>query len=429
MFAFVRIRNIWSLLAYGYTMGKINLVSMLINIAILVYSVLHFDDILGKGLWLFLFLVFVNIVWQTKSILEDVVSLFRYPEYNFDNHRFIEHIDLAEETKETYDHMVKNDDHHVYAIYSSPVNICLQGDDEIALSEIKETKTSLKDYIEQNKETLLLFLKTKWHQSQRATFFNEKKLCMKSELTETSEGKYCVKVCRGNYYNSFVTNEIYCKRLFHNDKSTYIYPPMNPFSEKIQPLSRDSSFSDHIGASTLVLTTDGYVIILSHNNRTAVHPNTYQPTCSGSADYADWQRLRKANITSLRAFVKEVVKRELFEETKIEGASIDHIEVTGFFRDLVRGGKPDFCTVTYLSISLDEAADLFAPDKKEVNNKLVSKKVRSREGFDFTAFDRFIDDNAGSVSPALYMSYLFMKQRLQPEKGKPCEQENGPSNL
>ena len=409
MFTFIK--NFWSLLIYGYTLGKINLIAMLINIAILIYSILHFEDIWNENIWIFLFLVFANIIWQSKSMLEDIILLLQYPEYNFDNdYCCTEHIKLADDTKIIYDKEVKEDSCHVHVIYSSKVNQYLLKGTEIIISEIGKRNNSYKDYIDQNKEILLIFLKTKWHQDYRATFNNEKKLCMKSELTETSDGKCIIKVCRGNYYNSFVTNEIYCSRLSHNDKSNFLYPPLNPFLKEIHPLSIDSSFSDHIGVSTLVLTEDGFVIILKHNKRAAVHPNTFQATCSGSADYGDWLKLKKTNNISLQDFVKEVVARELFEETKIQRSNIKDVEIIGFFRDLIRGGKPDFCTITHLAISADKAHDIFDPDKKEANKTFVCEQVRGCNGFDYASFDKFVNDNVSYISPSLYMSYLFMKQ-------------------
>ncbi|MBR1889572.1 MAG: hypothetical protein IJ816_02975 [Alloprevotella sp.] len=408
----VRLKNFCSIIGYGIALKKISVVSLLINLIILVCTVCNYETLFSQNLWWFFFLVFSGVIWQSYSLVKDIVELLRYPDYNFDQYYIPDEIMLSEETRRKYPQTIINEENGIHAIYNKEVNAFLYDNEAIQLKEDTEKISPLKDYIAQNKDVLFLFLRTRWHSNPRASFYNEDKLCLTSEIDTDALTGGTVWVRRGNYYNSYVTNEIFCKRLLHNDRSMAILPPHNPLVFPLPLLSPLAPFGNHIGASTMALTTDGYLIILFHNNRAIVQPNAYQPTCSGSADYSDWKRLKKRGQTGLADFVREVVLRELKEETTFEADMIQKIELLGMFRDLVRGGKPDFCTLTYLNLSFREALSRFKPDMTEVNNTFEPVRLLKEGKYDVQEFERFIQSHKRSISPVLYMSFIFLRDRF-----------------
>lgn len=90
--------------------------------------------------------------------------------------------------------------------------------------------------------------------------------------------------------------------------------------------------SDHIGISTLAVTTDGYVIILHQNDKALTSTDRLTPSGSGSVDFSD---LRPDS--DFRETLKAAAERELREETNLPAGRIGHTEVIGFYRDLGRG--------------------------------------------------------------------------------------------
>lgn len=404
------LRNVWSLLHYAISLKEVKIWAFIINAAILLYSIFHIKELYANhSIWLFIILVLFNVVWQFLSTIADIVQLFKDSDYYFDNKYRIDFTDLklSEDVKKRYDKTTVNEDNQIITIHSDEINASLRERKEILIEEINANKTVLHDYIEQEKDKSLLFLKTKWHHDKKVNFYNEDKLCMVSEI-DIQRGK--VNVCKGNYYNSFVTNEMFCKRLCHNTKSHYVLPPLNPFVQSITSLSRDSLFSNHIGASGLLMTIDGYIIILEHNNKTAVSPNLFQPTCSGSSDYIDWTAQKKKQQFSLQSVIEEIVLRELKEETCVNRDQVTKIELIGFFRNLKRGGKPDFCSLIHSSLTADQFCDIFVPEKKEIKNPPVRIKIKTGDTFDLSDFICFLDNHKGKISPPLYLSYVFLKE-------------------
>lgn len=404
------LKNIWSLLSYGVLLREIKLPELIINASILLYSIFHVEEMYrSNSIWLFILLVFISVLWQFLSTIKSIVKLFRYPNYYYDNEYLINLNDvrISEDVEKHYNKRIIDQNYQLFAIYSDKINAYLHEGNPITVNEVNEKKTVLHDYIEQEKDKSFLFLKTKWHQNKKVYFFNDKKLCMISELLETNS-ENVIKVCKGYYYNSFVTNDIFCKRLCHNNNSYYVQPPLNPYNQQITSLSRDTSFSNHIGVSMMLLTIDGFIIVLKHNSRTAVSPNLYQPTCSGSGDYDDWSALKKNHEYTLEALIKRMMLRELFEETNIREEQIESIEQIGFFRNIIRGGKPEFCGLAHSSLTNDQARNLFIPDRKEMNNSVESIRIIEGDNYVISHFSDFIKKHRRTISAPLYMTYIFL---------------------
>lgn len=162
-------------------------------------------------------------------------------------------------------------------------------------------------------------------------------------------------------------------------------PPANLANYPVRRLEK-SVMSDHIGISTLAVTTDGYVIILHQNDKALTSTDRLTPSGSGSVDFSD---LRPDS--DFRETLKAAAERELREETNLPAGRIGHTEVIGFYRDLGRGGKPEFCCLTRLNASSFEIAEL-EPSCEEQRDDFETYQILGETGeLDGKDFGRFSD--------------------------------------
>lgn len=110
-----------------------------------------------------------------------------------------------------------------------------------------------------------------------------------------------------------------------------------------------SGCSNHIGASTLAWTRDGFVIATPQTEFARVDASKLLSTGSGSADWND-----VVNARTLQELVRIAMERELREECCIDDAVEIVTCVTGFARFLQRGGKPEFFGVSLIPLRRDE---------------------------------------------------------------------------
>jgi hypothetical protein len=206
----------------------------------------------------------------------------------------------------------------------------------------------------------------------RKMFENERKLCLADELSaERNE----LRVCDGGYFDSVCTNE--ASTLVLQDESFRSHPfhggPLFPArlfegGHELDDL-HDSNLNNHVGVTTLGITSDCCFVIWQQGNRVVEGPGKVIATASGSVDFADWDG------ASLKETLQRAIAREFAEETKSGGlfAGVDastlvhRTHVIGFFRWLQRGGKPEFLAISRLQV---DSASL-RPDGVEVSQILV----------------------------------------------------------
>lgn len=400
-----RLKNAISLFLYGIKLRVINIPFLVINILLLVYALLDIEALMQKEFWVFIILLFINIIWQTFSTLYDTITLFCSTGHYIDKIESSSEV-VAQNIPYLYIQYT-NREFNVNIIYSTKVNDVLLGEQPIQIINSPRHKVRVENYIDQNKGLLLLFLKAKWHQKKDGGFFNESKLCQASEFCESSRGIQ-VKVSKGCYYNTFITNDIYTLQLHHQVGLT-LYPPLNITTTPIKPLDQ-SMFGNHIGVSTIVVTQDGKMIILQHNDKSAVSANMYAPGGSGSVDYGDW----KQQDIDFRQILIRAMQREFSEETGIKEDFISRTEIIGAFRNIDRGGKPEYCGITYLNITAFEAEELFKAEKKEMqDNSLKTIQLFNADGEIYLSeFEKFIAKHQRLISMALYVCIFFLKRYL-----------------
>lgn len=401
---FKRIRNTIDYPLYEIKIGCIDAISIAINTIFLVKCLAdtNFSDRLDW--WFYLFFV-LSIVWQLISLVSDYWIYVRKTDFHVElpsgnEGRFM----FTEDVKKDYKMAVcpSND---IYCIYSNMQNEYLNHPIDVVPSNVKRAR--IESYIRIHKFALTRFLNIKWHEirAKNGYFFNDKKACLASEIVESfDEGTatYSVYVYKGNYYNSYITNCVYTMKLC-NQKGIVIEAPLNYSNDPIRTLDK-SMMSDHIGVSTLAMTNDGYLLIMRHNNRVAITPNTLHPSGSGSMDYADINQ-----VETLNEAIVNGAERELMEETGIKKENIEYTRIIGFYRDLNRGGKPEYCCITKLNKPKSTVFNSISPDSSEQRDDFdLSIKITRDKVFVFDALDTFIEDRIKQCSCALVMNYFML---------------------
>lgn len=407
----VKLRNRLDFIRYGQQIGYINLFTIFIDLVILIYSAVDYQTLVQTGnLFLFLFLVFSTLVWQTICFIKDFYAYTRKTEY-YNLHDISRHKtpEAADELKDIYTAPPITFPGTVL-LYSDTINRLLQGNEPIRASLCTDKEKRVLKYIKNYREILLPFLNGKWHEmkNKNGSFYNERKLCMASEFGECGN-EWRVRVCKGCYYNSYLTNVIYTKKLSHQS-GWGMTPPANIANYPVRRLEK-SDMSDHIGISTLAVTADGHVIILHQNDKALTSTDRLTPSGSGSIDFRDYRP-----NADFRETLKAAAERELCEETNLPAGQIGRTTVIGFYRDLGRGGKPEFCCLTHLNVKLFEIAEL-EPNSEEQRDDFETFQILGNTGQpDGKDFGRF-SEMALNLSPrseedhpslALYMCYIML---------------------
>ncbi|TMW72253.1 hypothetical protein [Alteribacter natronophilus] len=291
-------------------------------------------------------------------------------------------------------------------MYSKPLNKYLQEED-LTLRVEPHMEKKVKQFLVANKETLLPFLRHEYRNSlfQGKYFFNEKKLCLSSDLSTTP-----VAIChKGSYYDTFLTNRVCGKQLRSNQDNTLIADarPLFPMQkENDQDVIQDTTnavMNNQIGISTLGFTSDHYLVIWTQNRKANSSNGLLAPTGSGSCDFKD----RRGE--DFKATITYAMERELWEESfPSNKVKMDQVRsgwnttVLGYFKWVLRGNQPQFLGVTRLSQRYNE----LMPQKKEVYEGTVHaienmpalleevEKLLSRQ----------------DLSVPLYMNLIFLKQ-------------------
>lgn len=240
----------------------------------------------------------------------------------------------------------------------------------------KGKANKVNEFIKTNFKDLFYFLKIRYKQSQsdNKDFYNEMKLCL-SRSIDTTDRIYCH---GGSYYDTVVTNMVAGKYIMDEKGKTIAnYRNFKIFDEnkKIQSITT-SLMNNHIGISTIAITNDNYLVFWIQNNRAQESNDLIAPTGSGSCDYTD-----VVGNDFIRT-LKKAMERELLEESFPMKHQKDFIKcslITGYFRWITRGAKPEFVGITKLNKDLN---DLSAN----------TKEVRSNNEFEECSLSYKIDN-------------------------------------
>src|SRR5699024_1801097 len=285
---------------------------------------------------------------------------------------------------------------------------------EIELKIDYNKKKKVRNFILKNREIITPFFQYKYYNSKKNNqlFFNETKLCMSSDINSL---RSYVKCYQGNYFNSFLTNEISTSVLKRKEDATIIYDASNFFPIKYNHVDNSYSLqsidmcemSNHIGVSTLAITSDYYLVIRKQGASSQQNINQFVPTGSGSCNWSD------ITNKSLNETIKYAMLRELWEENggkKVypEFEKYGTTKILGYFRWLQRAGKPEFVGITKLNCSLD----MLTPDEIELidtTNKAVKDSYYLESWDDLPTIITEIEQ-IGNLSVPLHMCLKALKQ-------------------
>ncbi|GLZ38540.1 hypothetical protein [Actinokineospora sp. NBRC 105648] len=122
----------------------------------------------------------------------------------------------------------------------------------------------------------------------------------------------------------------------------------------------DSRLADPVGVSTLAIDQNKRVVLIAHSETALSSAGRIAPSGSGSLEPRDLPRRLvrgKEETGSLCDAITTGMTRELLEESNLEQSDIRWSAVTGYFRWITRGGKPEYVGVTVLNRRTDELTD------------------------------------------------------------------------
>jgi hypothetical protein len=165
-----------------------------------------------------------------------------------------------------------------------------------------------------------------------------------------------------------------------------------------------SECSNHVGISTLALTSDGFLVTTVQAAGSAQYARRVAPSGSGSADLDDVHR-----GDTLRDFVVRAMERELKEECGLTpDLSGLRTTVLGYARLVERGGKPEFFGFTVLPVPRKHVAvsrkeAVFVADVRghRVDRRKFVHGIRTLRA-----------DAEGAFTPVMHIALLFLADAL-----------------
>ncbi len=190
-------------------------------------------------------------------------------------------------------------------------------------------------------------------------FYNEKKYGLSRPLYPGDKQAVVHKTC---YFDTYLTNIIPGQKLVYNrdmevaaDASEDALLPFTT-EENRKVLKEVGTFtaSNELGISTILLTGDDHILLWRQNYLSQCSNGLLMASGSGSADWDDCKDFI-GDPDGLRKAVIRGMQRELWEESNgdraISKARFDNgieTRLTGYFRWLKKGAKPEFSGVTRL---------------------------------------------------------------------------------
>ncbi|HEX3788074.1 MAG TPA: NUDIX hydrolase [Pseudonocardiaceae bacterium] len=160
------------------------------------------------------------------------------------------------------------------------------------------------------------------------------------------------------YFDMMCSNYIADSDVTRQDRSVLFHgiDLMRGPEGNLLPLSR-VGMSNGVGVSTLAFDSNGYLIVVAQSEDALSSPGGWAPSGSGSLEPIDFPAGRppiSGGNYKLSDVIIAGMNRELLEEANVEPARIQWSSVTGYFRWLSKGGKPEYVGVTVLDCRTEE---------------------------------------------------------------------------
>lgn len=189
-------------------------------------------------------------------------------------------------------------------------------------------------------------------------FMNNGRLLKQNQslFLQTLDAQLPIGVSKVGYYDGQCSHEICFKKFYHSEEvGTY-------FDGKSLLVNDDNVFyslaasknANFLGASTLVFTSDGYILIARQGLNSKANRNRYVPSGSGSVEWKkDYQ---KTGYQQLDQILISAMEREFCEEWGLPTSYRKSMKtcLIGYARLVERGGKPDYFGISYLDKTFAE---------------------------------------------------------------------------
>ncbi len=244
--------------------------------------------------------------------------------------------------------------------------------------------------------------------------FNSRKVRLATDLTPRQlESGRPIRLERTTYFASEVTNELTGQRVAARNTDSLAYDGrILVLNNGILMDLAESPVSNHIGVSTIAVTSEGSLVLPIQSRESAQSAGLGAPSGSGSVDLADAKGARH-----LRQLLARAMERELAEECGLHHADIRSTSVTGFARLLHRGGKPEFFGVSVLNVPFNEIA-LTRQERAFISDHRKLRLDRANPERLHDSVLRLRDDLAEHLSLLLRLALAFLIDEIdgRPQK-------------
>ena len=244
-----------------------------------------------------------------------------------------------------------------------------------------------------------------------AILFNDRKVRLVTDLSSQKlRSDEPVTIQKTDYFSSLCTNEIACREIRYAGRSEPLLRGRDLISSN-QVLSdlEFSRCSNHIGVSTIAITSDGSLVVTTQAAQSAQSPNLLTASGSGSVDWADLN----AAQPMLRSVIEAASTRELCEEVGLGDPASAPVrtQLLGYARVVNRGGKPEFFSVSHIDAPV---RDLRVTRKEAffIADIGAHRVDRSAAAPFAEALIRFESKHAGSCSLSLTLGLRFLRRYL-----------------
>jgi hypothetical protein len=291
---------------------------------------------------------------------------------------------------------------------------------DIILKENNKAWTNLIESLRRVDDEVEKIIRTQFwiarNQSDPKQFSNEDKVCL---FTTPYKGIKTILYFKGSYYASYVTNEFSTKRLRtigSRPRSLRLGFDWFPVSDNQLKSLENSHMGNHIGISTIGFTKDKCLVFWRQNYHAMIAEQLLVCTGAGSLDLSDIDP-----NNSLKSTLANGMERELREESSKQGKEfyfdpVSETRITGFYRWVSRGGKPEFVGITKLVV---DACELEANDAEVEEPDWICehrfKYPASCPDELFSSIESILSSNQISVSA--WMATKCLKEAIKEEPG------------
>lgn len=293
-----------------------------------------------------------------------------------------------------------------------------QPSNDLTITRDEKGRRRLLKTLQRRADVLAPILCSKWvrEQKQGNQFFNDPKVGVFSPIRSNVGTLSLGKV---DYFSAFLTNELTTASVTIRRNGEHVpfydgtkeFPWSEGASRRLYGLESYDA-ANHLGVSTLGLTKDHFIVFWWQRSNSQVSQRLRAPTGSGSLDWQDLQR----GTVSARKLLLTGLEREFHEESNRRGVraqrQIEESMLLGYFRNLNRGGKPDFVALSRLSVNHVELGP--NDDEVEERSRFDRQLVESLEDLDALCA-RLLDDDdsARTLSIPLWANLLALRQAIR----------------